>query len=160
VPLLKLQFRPGIVRDVTSYTNEGGWVDGNKVRFRAGFPETIGGWERAAVTSFLGVCRAPINWTTLTGANFVGAGTHLKYYIERGGGFFDITPIRRTTAAGDVTFAASDGSDVIVVTDVAHGAVLNDFVTFTDAAGLGGNAVTGNSNITYIATGTRLGGIS
>jgi hypothetical protein len=139
VPLLKLQFRPGIVRDVTSYTNEGGWVDGNKVRFRAGFPETIGGWERASNQQFLGVSRALINWTTLTGANLVGIGTNLKYYIERGGALFDITPIRRVTDPGDPTFAASDGSDVIVVTDVNHGAVLNDFVTFTDAASLGGN---------------------
>jgi len=139
MPLLKLQFRPGIVRDVTSYTNEGGWVDGNKVRFRAGFPETIGGWERASAAQFLGVCRALINWTTLTGANLVGIGTHLKYYVERGGTLFDITPIRRVTDPGDPTFAASDGSDVIVVTDANHGAVLGDFVTFTAAAALGGN---------------------
>ena len=139
MPLLKLQFRPGINREVTSYTNEGGWVDGNKVRFRAGFPETIGGWQKRATSGFLGVCRALINWTTLTGSNLVGVGTHLKYYVERGGSFFDITPIRRTTDPGDVTFAATNGSDVLVVTDVAHGARLNDFVTFTDAATLGGN---------------------
>ncbi len=139
MPLIKLQFRPGMNREVTSYTNEGGWVDGNKVRFRAGFPETIGGWQKRATSGFLGVCRALINWTTLTGSNLVGVGTHLKYYVERGGSFFDITPIRRTTAAGDVTFAATNGSDVLVVTDVAHGARLNDFVTFTDAATLGGN---------------------
>ena len=139
MPLLKLQFRPGIVRDVTSYTNEGGWVDGDKVRFRAGFPETIGGWERASNAQFLGVCRALINWTTLTGSNLVGIGTNLKYYSKRGGTLFDITPIRSTTAAGDVTFAASDGSDVLVVSDVDHGARLNDFVTFSGAASLGGN---------------------
>jgi hypothetical protein len=139
VPLIKLQFRPGINREVTSYTNEGGWVDGNKVRFRAGFPETIGGWQKQSTGQFLGVCRALINWTTLGGANLIGAGTNLKYYVGRGGGFFDITPIRRTTAAGDVTFAATGGSDVLVVTDIAHGARLNDFVTFTDAVSLGGN---------------------
>ena len=140
--LTKLQFRPGINREVTSYTNEGGWVDGNKIRFRAGFPETIGGWVRTSNAQFLGVCRALINWTTLTGANLVGVGTNLKYYIERGGGLFDITPIRRTAAAGDVTFAATDGSDVLVVTDVSHGARLGDFVTFSGAVSLGGN-VTG-----------------
>jgi hypothetical protein len=139
MPLLKLQFRPGINREVTSYTNEGGWVDGNKIRFRAGFPETIGGWERLSNAQFQGTCRALINWTTLTGSNLIGVGTNLKYYIERGGGLFDITPIRRTTAAGDVTFSATDGSDVIVVTDINHGARLNDFVTFSDAASLGGN---------------------
>jgi hypothetical protein len=137
--LTKLQFRPGINREVTSYTNEGGWVDGNKIRFRAGFPETIGGWVRLSDARFLGVCRALINWTTLTGSNLVGIGTNLKYYVERGGGLFNVTPIRRTTAAGDVTFAATDGSDVLVVTDVNHGARLNDFVTFSNAASLGGN---------------------
>jgi hypothetical protein len=139
VPFLKLQFRPGITREVTSYTNEGGWVDGNKVRFRAGFPETIGGWERSSDASFLGVCRALINWTTLTGANLVGIGTNLKYYTERGGSLFDITPIRRVTDPGDVTFAASDGSDVVVVSDTGHGARVGDFVTFSGAVSLGGN---------------------
>jgi hypothetical protein len=139
MPFLKLQFRPGIVRDVTSYTNEGGWVDGNKVRFRAGFPETIGGWERVSDNLFLGVCRALINWTTLEGSNLIGIGTNLKYYINRGGDSFDITPIRETTDPGDVTFAASDGSDVIVVTDTAHGARIDDFVTFSGATSLGGN---------------------
>jgi hypothetical protein len=139
VPFSKLQFRPGINREVTSYTNEGGWVDGNKIRFRAGFPETIGGWVRKSNSSFLGVARSMLNWSTLTGANLIGLGTNLKYYVERGGAFFDITPIRRTTAAGDVTFAATNGSDVLVVNDTAHGARLNDFVTFTDAVSLGGN---------------------
>ena len=137
--LTKLQFRPGINREVTSYTNEGGWIDCNKVRFRAGFPETIGGWARSSTTPFLGVCRALINWTTLTGANLIGLGTNLKYYVDRGGALFDITPIRLTTDPGDVTFAATDGSDVIVVSHTAHGARLNDFVTFSGAVSLGGN---------------------
>jgi hypothetical protein len=137
--LTKLQFRPGINREVTSYTNEGGWVDGNKIRFRAGYPETIGGWQRQSSAQFLGVCRALINWTTLTGSNLIGLGTHLKYYIERGGGLFDITPIRLVTDPGDVTFAASDGSDVIVVTHTNHGARQGDFVAFSGAVSLGGN---------------------
>lgn len=139
MPLTKLQFRPGIVRDVTPYTNEGGWIDGNKIRFRDGFPETIGGWQKFSNTQFLGVCRALINWATLAGANLIGVGTNLKYYVNRGGSFLDITPIRRTTAAGDVTFAATAGSDVIVVSDTGHGARLNDFVTFSGAVSLGGN---------------------
>ena len=137
--LTKLQFRPGINREVTSYTNEGGWVDCNKIRFRAGYPETIGGWKRKSHAQFLGVCRALINWTTLTGANLIGLGTNLKYYIERSGTLFDITPVRLVTDPGDVTFAASNGSDVIVVTHVAHAAGLGDFVTFSNAASLGGN---------------------
>ena len=137
--LTKLQFRPGINREVTPYSNEGGWVDGNKIRFRAGFPETIGGWQKASPARFLGVCRALINWTTLTGANLLGLGTNLKYYVDRGGQQFDITPVRLTTAAGDVTFAATDGSDVIVVSHTAHGARRNDFVTYSGAVSLGGN---------------------
>ena len=137
--LTKLQFRPGINREVTSYSNEGGWVDGNKIRFRAGYPETIGGWQKVSDSKFLGVCRALINWTTLTGANLVGVGTNLKYYIERGGGFIDITPIRLVTDPGDVTFSATNGSDVLVVSHTNHGARLNDFVTFSGAVSLGGN---------------------
>lgn len=136
--LTKLQFKPGINREITPYSNEGGWVDGNKVRFRAGFPETIGGWVRASVTPFLGRCRALINWATLSGANLVGIGTHLKYYLSRGGNLYDVTPIRLTTSAGDVTFAASAGSDVVVVSHTAHGARLNDFVTYSGAVSLGG----------------------
>ena len=139
MPLQKLQFRPGINRDVTSYSNEGGWVDGNKIRFRLGFPEKIGGWAKYTANSFLGVCRALHNWIGLDGSNFLGLGTHLKYYIEEGGGFNDITPLRETTAAGDVTFAATNGSSIITVTDTNHGAIQDDFVTFSGAVSLGGN---------------------
>ena len=139
MPFTKLQFRPGINREVTAYTNEGGWVDGNKIRFRAGSPETIGGWVRQSNNTLLGVCRALINWTALTGANLLGVGTNLKYYIARGGTFSDITPIRLTTAAGAATFAASNGSDTLVVSHTAHGARLDDFVTFSAAVSLGGN---------------------
>tara|TARA_B100001059_G_C17820727_1_gene578117 strand:+ start:852 stop:2741 length:1890 start_codon:yes stop_codon:yes gene_type:complete len=139
MPLQKLQFRPGINKDVTSYSNEGGWVDGDKIRFRLGFPEKIGGWLKYSVNTFQGVARALHNWIALDGSNFLGVGTHLKYYIEEGGGFNDITPLRSTTAAGDVTFAATNGSTTITVSDTNHGAVLNDFVEFSGAATLGGN---------------------
>ena len=139
MPLQKLQFRPGINKDVTSYSNEGGWVDGDKIRFRLGFPEKIGGWLKYSVNAFQGVARALHNWIALDGSNFLGIGTHLKYYIEEGGGFNDITPLRSTTAAGDVTFAATNGSTTITVSDTNHGAVLNDFVEFSGAATLGGN---------------------
>jgi hypothetical protein len=107
MPLTKLQFRPGINREVTSYTNEGGWYDCDKVRFRFGFPEKIGGWQKYSGTTFLGTCRALHPWVALAGESYLGVGTHLKYYINEGGGYFDITPIRETTAAGDVTFAAA-----------------------------------------------------
>jgi hypothetical protein len=106
MPLTKLQFRPGINREITSYSNEGGWFDCDKVRFRYGFPEKIGGWLRLSATTFLGTCRALHPWVALDGSRYLGVGTHLKYYINEGGAYRDITPIRATTAAGDVTFAA------------------------------------------------------
>jgi hypothetical protein len=107
MPLTKLQFRPGINREITSYSNEGGWFDCDKVRFRYGFPEKIGGWLRLSATAFLGTCRALHPWVALDGSRYLGVGTHLKYYINEGGGYYDITPLRDTTAAGAVTFAAA-----------------------------------------------------
>ena len=109
MPLTKLQFRPGINRETTSYSNEGGWFDCDKVRFRSGFPEKIGGWLQKSGRSFLGSCRSLHPWVALDGTAYIGVGTHLKYYIEEGGAYNDITPIRSTTAAGDVTFSATDG---------------------------------------------------
>lgn len=135
---LKLQFRPGINREVTPYADEGGWYDCDKVRFRMGYPESIGGWERISSNQFLGSCRALHAWTALDNTTYIGVGTNLKYYVMRGTDFFDITPIRSTTAAGDVTFSATSGSAVIEVSDTAHGALLNDFVTFSGAVSLGG----------------------
>ena len=147
--LTKLQFRPGINRDISSYSNENGWLDGNKVRFRFGFPEKIGGWEKYSGSSFLGTARGLHNWVALDGNIFLGIGTSLKYYIEQGLGFNDITPIRETTSAGDVTFSATNGSSTITVTDTSHGAVQNDFVTFSGAASLGGNVTAAVINQEY-----------
>jgi hypothetical protein len=104
--LAKLQFRPGIVKDLTAYTNEGGWIDGDHVRFRLGFPEKIGGWVRVGTERFIGACRALHAWGGLAGQKFLGVGTHLKYYIMNGDLYYDVTPVRATTAAGDVTFDA------------------------------------------------------
>ena len=139
MPLTKLQFKPGINREVTSYSNEGGWSDCDKVRFRFGFPEKLGGWEKYTTDSYVGSARALHNWIALDGSNYLGIGSHLKYYIEEGGNLNDITPIRTTTAAGDVTFAAVDGSTTISVTDVGHGAAQFDYVTFSGSTSLGGN---------------------
>jgi len=121
MPLTKLQFRPGINREVTSYTNEGGWYDCDKVRFRFGFPEKIGGWQKYSGTTFLGTCRALHPWVALAGEQYLGVGTHLKYYINEGGGYSDITPIRDTTSAGDVTFAAAANTlnGNVLITDTA-----------------------------------------
>ncbi len=203
MPFTKLQFRPGVNRETTSYSNEGGWFDMDKVRFRFGFPEKIGGWVKESGSTFLGTCRALHPWVALDGSSYLGVGTHLKYYINQGGGYNDITPIRATTSAGDVTFSASAntlsasidaidvnipltsasgfpnsgrikiGSEIItyasissntlqgcirglndtvaashssgaavtcatlIVTDTSHGALENDFVTFSDAVTLG-----------------------
>ena len=133
-----LKFRPGIIKDTTSYANEGGYVDGDKIRFRFGFPEKIGGWVKFSPNSYEGTARRLHNWVALDGSDFLGVGSHLKYYIEEGQTFNDITPIRTTTSAGDVTFSATNGSSIVTVTDAGHSAIANDFVTFSDAASLGG----------------------
>ena len=142
MPLTKLQFRPGINQEITSYSNEGGWRDGDKVRFRLGYPEKIGGWEKYSTDTYVGSARSLHNWLGLDGSNYLGIGTHWKYYIEEGTILEDITPIRATTAAGDVTFAAdttSPFSSVVTVTDTSHGAEQFDFVRYTGTASLGGN---------------------
>ena len=129
MPLTKLQFRPGINRETTSYSNEGGWFDMDKVRFRFGFPEKIGGWIKQSSNAFLGTCRALHPWLALDGSNYLGAGTHLKYYINEGGAYNDITPIRTTTAAGDVTFLANANT---LAADVS---LLDTTVTLTSGSG-------------------------
>jgi len=139
MPLSKLEFQPGIVKDSTDYAAEGGWVDGNLVRFRRGRVEKIGGWQKVGTQSFLGTPRALHSWLSLAGILYVGVGTTLKYYVKEGDAYYDVTPIRNTTAAGDVTFSATSGSSTITVSDTNHGAELNDFVTFSGAVTLGGN---------------------
>ena len=139
MPLTKLAYRPGINKESTSYANEGSWYDCDKVRFRLGFPEKIGGWIQLSATTFLGSARDLHSFVALDGTGYIGVGTHLKYYIVEGGAYNDITPIRLTTSAGDVTFSATDGSSLITVDDTDHGAIENDFVTFSGAVSLGGN---------------------
>ena len=155
MPLTKLQFRPGITKDTTAYTNTGGWFSMDKVRFRAGFPEKIGGGEKNYPLSFLGICRALHPWRTLISELLIGVGTNLKYYINEGGTFNDITPIRYTAAAGDAVFSATNGSSTLTVTTTAdHGAVTNDFVTFSGAVSLGGNITAAVLNQEYQLTKT------
>jgi hypothetical protein len=152
MPFTKLQFRPGVNRETTSYTNEGGWFDIEKVRFRYGLPEKIGGWAKAASASFLGICRALHTWVTLGGTPLTGVGTTVKYYIKEGDAYYDITPLRSTTAAGDVTFAAVNTESTLTVTDAGHGAVVDDFVTFGGATTLGGVITAGVLNQEYQIT--------
>jgi hypothetical protein len=130
----------------------GGWYTSEKVRFRAGTPEKIGGWARISDNTYLGVCRSLWNWITLTANNLLGVGTNQKFYIESGGAYFDITPIRATTAAGDVTFAAvttAPFSSTITVTDAAHGATAGSSVTYSGAVSLGGNITAAVLNQEY-----------
>ena len=138
MPLQKLQFRPGINRETTRYMNEGGWYDGNYIRFRFGVPEKIGGWEKFSSSSYLGIARKLHNWIALDQSNYLAVGTHLKLYIEEGTQFFDITPLRRTQTLSSGALASTSGSTTITVTDASHGAVTNDFVTFTGATTFAG----------------------
>jgi hypothetical protein len=165
--LKSLTLKPGVNRESTRYAAEGTWYETDKVRFRFGLPEKIGGWQRLSADTYLGVARSLTNWATLSGENLLAVGTNLKYYIERGGQYFDVTPIRLTTAAGDVEFAAVDGSAVITATNVDHGAQQGDFVTFSGAVSLGGNitatvlnreyviaSIIDDDNYTFVATAT------
>jgi hypothetical protein len=138
MPLTKFNFKAGINKEETDYSNEGGWVDGDKIRFRRGRVEKIGGWEKATANSYIGTARALHSWTSLGSERFLGLGTTNKYYIESGGTFNDVTPIRKTST-NSITFSATDGSTTITATDSSHGAVVGDFVTISGAVSLGGN---------------------
>ena len=151
MPLKKLIFKPGVNRENTRYTTEGGFYECDKIRFRQGTPEKIGGWTRISNNSFLGLCRSLWNWVTLGALNLLGVGTNLKFYIERGGEYYDITPIRSTVTLTN-PFTAVNGSSIITVTDTAHGALNNDFVTFSGATGLGGNVTATVLNKEYQIT--------
>ena len=147
MPLQKILFKPGVNRENTRYTTEGGWYECDKIRFRQGNPEVIGGWERISASTFLGICRSLWNWVTLENLNLVGVGTNLKFYIESGGGYNDITPIRASSTINNNPFVATLGSAVITVTDTAHGCGNGDFVVFSGAVGLGGNITAGILNL-------------
>lgn len=141
MPLQKIQFRPGINRENTNYANEGGWYECDKIRFRSGFPEKIGGWSRATPGyTYLGVCRMLINWIDLDQNNLLGVGTNVKYYVNRGLGIYnDITPLRKTVdPMGSNPFTTTAGSTTVVVTDPSHGAILGDYVTFSDSSAVNG----------------------
>jgi hypothetical protein len=134
MPLQKILFKPGINKENTRYTTEGGWYEADKVRFRQGNPEVIGGWQRISANTFNGVCRSLWNWVTLTYLNLVGVGTNTKFYIEQGGGYNDITPIRTTVTINNNPFTGN-GTTTVTVTDTAHGATTGSFVTFSGATG-------------------------
>ena len=157
MPLTKLNFKPGINKEETDYANEGGWVDGDKIRFRKGRVEKIGGWEKLSSDTLIGSARALHSWISLGGRKYLGIGTTNKYYIEEGGTYNDVTPVRKNTTNA-ATFAATNGSSTLTVTDASHGAVNGDFVTFSSAVSLGGNITAAVINQEYqisLVTGTN-----
>tara|TARA_R110002012_G_scaffold287328_1_gene479633 strand:+ start:272 stop:2122 length:1851 start_codon:yes stop_codon:yes gene_type:complete len=147
--LQRFNFKSGIYKEGTAYSNEGRFFDGNFVRFRSGFPEKMGGWVKKYSSTFIGTCRKIKQWVSLSGTKYIGLGTTKKTYIIQGDSFVDVTPIRSTTSAGDVTFAASDGSSTITISDTAHNALAGDFVTFSDATSLGGLIIAAVLNQEY-----------
>ena len=149
MPLQKILFKPGVSKENTRYTSEGGWYECDKVRFRQGNPEVVGGWEPYSAATYQGVCRSLWNWVTLGGNNLIGVGTNLKFYINQGGLYNDITPIRASSTINNNPFAAVNGSAIITVTDTAHGAITGDFVTFSGSVSLGGNITATVLNAEY-----------
>lgn len=153
MPLQKIRLQPGVNRENTSYANEGRWYECDKIRFRQGLPEKIGGWQRISVTTFQGVCRSLWNWITLGSQNLIGVGTNLKFYIEQGGGYNDITPLRATESLTD-PFETTVGSPIVEVTDAAGGYIDGDFVAFSGATAVGGVTPDGEYQLTLTGANT------
>jgi hypothetical protein len=144
MPLQKLQFRPGLNREGTDYANEGGWYDADKVRFRSGFPEKIGGWTRMATAQFLGYARSLWNWIALNGSNYLGVGTEVKYYIEYGGTYNDITPVTRNSTGLSNPLTIVSGSNQMTVVDATYQPSVGDYLTISGASTIGSSNVTAN----------------
>jgi len=154
MPLQKLALKPGVNRENTRYTSEGGWYESDKIRFRQGTPEKIGGWQRISDATFLGVCRSLWNWVTLGSQNLIGVGTNLKFYLENGGAYNDITPLRDTVTLTN-PFTTTDGSPTVSVVDANGGYVSGDFVTFSGASAVGGLTLNGEYQLTVDTTATN-----
>jgi hypothetical protein len=149
--LQKILFKPGVNRENTRYTTEGGWYECDKIRFRQGNPEVIGGWEPLSLSTFLGTCRSMWNWVTLNNLNLVSVGTNLKFYIERGGAYFDITPIRVTTTLPADPFTGN-GTTTVTVNAPANGALSGDFVTFSGVTGTYASLLNGEFQVSNVTT--------
>ena len=153
MPLQKLTLKPGVNRENTRYTNEGGWFQSDKVRFRQGTPEKIGGWSRLSSATFLGICRSLWNWATLSNLNLLGLGTSSKFYIENGGAYNDITPIRSYATLSN-PFKTTINQTTVTVTHASHGAITGDYVTYNNVATVGGLNLNGEYKITYVDANT------
>ena len=154
MPLKKLTLKAGVNQENTRYTNENGWYISDKMRFRQGTPEKIGGWQRISASTFLGVCRSLWNWVTLQSFNLIGVGTNLKFYIEKGGAYNDITPIRSSSTINNNPFSTTNLSTTVTVTDTAHGGATGDFVTFSGATAVGGLTLNNEYQITVLTANT------
>jgi len=148
MPLQKVRLAPGVNRENTRYTNEGRWYECDKIRFRQGSPEKIGGWTRISADTYLGVCRSLWNWVTLGSQNLIGVGTNLKFYLNQGGSYYDVTPLRDTETLTN-PFSTTSGSPLVDVTDAAGGYIDGDFVTFSGATAVGGLTLNGEYQISY-----------
>lgn len=156
MPFIKLQFKPGITRDTTNYSNEGGWWDGDKIRFYSGYPQKIGGWLKYTAETMLGTCRQMWGWLTSFNDNFVSFGTNIKLYIDAGGNLYDITPLRATyttatTPSTNNCFETDGSTNVVVVNLTAHGAITGTYVTFSGATAVGG-VPAGELNTEHVVT--------
>ena len=149
--LQKIVLKSGVNKENTRYTTEGGYYESEKIRFRQGTPEKIGGWVRTSVNTFIGVCRSLWTWISLSNQKLTGVGTNLKFYAENGGAYYDITPIRDTVTLGANPFATTSGLSTVVVTDATGGFITNDFVTFTGATAVAGLTISGEYQLTRIS---------
>ena len=154
MPLQKLALKPGLNREGTSYSNEGGWYDGDKIRFRSGLPEKIGGWTQVSPSTFLGYCRSLWNWVDLSGNNFIGVGTTSKYYIYNGGTYNDITPIYYTSTLGTNPIASTASSTLVTITDTAYNPAVGDYLLFSSVVTVGGAVISGEYIVTSVPSAT------
>jgi len=153
MPLQKILFKPGVNRENTRYTTEGGWYECDKIRFRQGNPEIIGGWEPFSAATYQGVCRSLWNWSLLDGTNVTGVGTNLKFYIEQGSIYYDVTPIRDNPTLGTDPFTGN-GTTTVTVTGANHGCVTGDFVTYSGATGTYASTFNAEYQVTVLTPNT------
>jgi len=154
MPLQKVILKPGVNRENTRYTNEGGWYESEKIRFRQGTPEKLGGWQQISPSTYAGVCRSLWNWTTLTGANLLGVGTSSKFYLENTGVYYDITPIYTTSTLGASPFATVNLTTTVTVTDSSYSPQVGDFVIFSGATTFNGVTISGEYEVKTVPNGT------
>ena len=155
MPLQKVILKPGVNRENTRYTNEGGWYESEKIRFRQGTPEKLGGWQRLSANTFVGICRSLWNWVTLTGANLLGVGTSKKFYIEVTGAYYDITPISTTIALGANPFATVNTTTAVTVTDLGFNPQVGDFVIFSGVTTFNGVTISGEYEVKTVVDSTH-----